>query len=290
MGPQLPEGPTRMEHPPAGPVQAMLSWGWSGRAQHSRTDRYSRTVWHSRTGFGTAGLLLGTSATRGLPQSSPCTPGPDGAGDALTSPRCSRATRVPAAPSPELGGQRHRLGRGLQHIHPVQGPLMVKSGADGGTPQERCCQPPRPWPRRGTPTIPCLRRVSSPGKPLLCQPGMRGGMQDDGHCNNPPQNGPSPQPVGLEVPLALQSPRGTRSGVPLRSVVQTHPRIQHLAASTGAHAQDLGCWGGRGHGLPALPHLRWWGVPRSTSGCCQGAPWGAASLGGRLSPRRSPLS
>lgn len=48
-GPQLPEGPMRMEHPPMGPVQVMLSWGWSSKAQHSWTDRHSRIPWYSRT-------------------------------------------------------------------------------------------------------------------------------------------------------------------------------------------------------------------------------------------------
>lgn len=77
----------RMEHPPMGPVQVMLSTvGLTGIA-----------------GFlGTAGLLLGTSTTRGLSQSSPCTPGLDGTGDALMSSRCSRATRS-QAPSWEEG-------------------------------------------------------------------------------------------------------------------------------------------------------------------------------------------
>lgn len=138
--------------------------------------------------------------------------------------RCSRATRGPTVPSPKLGGGNLRTkaqgGEGAAThppppFPPGSGSFEGKIGGRWGTPHKCCCQPPLALVAAGEAQHALSMEGHFPGgPPLLCQPGTRDGMQDNAPATTHPR-GAKPRPVGLEVPLTLQSPEGTHSGLPL---------------------------------------------------------------------------
>lgn len=201
----------RMEHPPMGPVQVMLSWGWSGKAQHSWTDRHSWIPWHSRT------PARHIDHERALPVQSMY---------AWTGwyRRCSDVLKMlqghtwPHGPKPQAG-RRESENKGTGWggdcntsppplSPPVQGPLRVKSVADGGHHTSAAASPPWPWQRRERPSMPCPWRVTSLGDPLFSASQGQGMGCRTMHLRQPTPVGPSPDRWGWRCPSPCRALKG----------------------------------------------------------------------------------
>lgn len=167
--------------------------------------------------------------------------------------RCSRATRGPTVPSPKPGGGSLRTkaqggeGAAAHSPLPCSGSFEGKIGGRWGTPHKCCCQPPLALAAAGEAQHALSMEGHFPGgPPRLCQPGTRDG--DAGQCTlrQPTPVGPSPRPVGLEVPSPCRALEGPT--LVSRYVCSTNPHLDSAPCrevlSTGAHIHDLGCRGG----------------------------------------------